>query len=162
MDGEDVMKVEDVYHAEHMVERMIQRGGTVDFHGARLDLHGEANRLYTPLQQPLIQGIVCGLYEAHRLDSRPTQAPLLRLNRNAHRRAWYSSAKHEIVLPTMRWAMTDTTLAHEVAHACVGAGHTNRASHGQEWRKTFAAVVRDLIGPASSLLLLDALEVGKK
>lgn len=156
---DDALGVQTIYANERLVERMLRDGGTVEFHGSMLWLGDCRIRMYEPDQQPLLSGIVAGLYGKHRQEGRPVVAPTLRISRKAYRRAWYSRASHEIVLPAMRWSMNDMVVAHEVAHACTGGGHNQRSAHGRQWRAAYAAVASDLIGPAAGLLLLDALAV---
>lgn len=156
---DDQLTARDVYRIEDMVTQVVRAGGDFDFHGSRLWLGNCRIATYTPDQQPLLSGITAGLYGKHRAPGRPDAAPALRISRRAYRRAWYSNAEHRIVLPNQRWSLNDWVLAHEVAHACAGVGHDQRSSHGKPWRRVYAAVVSDLIGPEAGLLLLDALNL---
>ena len=156
---DDKLSVQTIYAAEDMVGRVIRDGGTVDFHGSQLWLGNCRIKEYTPDQEPLLRGIAAGLYTRHRLPGRPDLPPTLRISRKAYRRATYFGARHEIVLPSQRWAMNDLVLAHEVAHACAGNGHNQRSGHGKQWRAVYAAIVSDLIGPEAGLLLMDALDL---
>jgi putative metallohydrolase (TIGR04338 family) len=156
---DDGLALKDIYAAERQVEALFEQGGTVQFYGTALDLANCRVAVYHPAQQHLLAGVVAGLYAAHRGPDRPAAAPALRISEKAYARAWYDRGKHEIVLPRMRWSMSSFTVAHEVAHAATGTGHDGRSSHGHRWRKTFAAIARDCIGPEAGLLLMDAFDL---
>jgi putative metallohydrolase (TIGR04338 family) len=153
----DDLRTKDLYAVERTVARMIEEGGTVDFHGSFLTLRPHPQR-FSPRLLPLLTGVVAGLYRAHRGPHSPIDPPTVRVSRRANH-GWYDRTRHEIVLPAMKFAWNDLYIAHELAHAIVGTGHNQRAAHGMEWRKMYAAVVRDFVSPEASLLLLDALDV---
>lgn len=151
---DDSLSTKAIYSAEDTVLRILDEGGVMDFHGSRLDLGGCRVRRHNPAQLPMVRGMVAGLWQARRSD-RP--APMLRVSERAYRRAWYSPAAHEIVVPRRQWAWNDLVLCHELAHALAETGHDQRSSHGKVWRREYCALVTDVIGAEAGLILMDAL-----
>ena len=153
------LSVKAVYSRERMVEQVLVEGGTVDFYGSTLDLPPKGLRQYSPLMLPLMTGIVAGLYASHRREGTRLEAPSLRISKKAYATAHYHPGKHEIMLPLEKWAFSELTLLHEVAHAVVGGGHRDqRSAHGKAWRIAYASLMRDAVSPAASLILMDALD----
>jgi putative metallohydrolase (TIGR04338 family) len=154
---DDRLATKTLYAAENRVLAMLDRGGAVDFHGSMLSLDGCKVRRFEPFMAPAVQGMINGLWPAHGGTGR---APLFRISERAGGgRAWYSRSAHEIVLPLHRWAWNDLVLLHELAHALTSATHNQRSAHGHEWRKAYAALVSDVVGPEAGLLLMDALDL---
>ena len=154
---DDSLATKTLYAAEDRVLGMLDRGGLVDFHGSMLSLDGCKVRRFEPQQAPIVQGMIDGLWTAH---GGKGSAPLLRISKQAGGgRAWYSRGGHEIVLPLHRWAMQDLVILHELSHGIANVGHNQRSSHGHTWRRTYAALVSDVIGPEAGLLLMDALSL---
>lgn len=156
---DDSLPLATIYAAERQVERILKQGGTVEFYGSTLDLRDCSIPTYHPAALPLLQGVVNGLYAAHRDPDQPVAPPVLRFNDKPRRTSWYQSGTHEIALTKTTDFMNGLILAHEVAHAADGKGHNQRSAHGKSWRRIYAAMVRDLVGPEASLLLQDALHL---
>jgi len=156
---DDGLSLATIYAAEQNVATAVQTGGAVQFlGGSTLDLGQCRIRTYRPDQMPLLQGMIGALYERHN-GTRRQKLPQLRVSAKAYRRAWYDTGQHAIVLPMMRWAWNDMTLMHELAHACNGFAHDQRAAHGLAWRRLYAVLVADVVGPEAGLLLQAALDL---
>jgi putative metallohydrolase (TIGR04338 family) len=155
---DDALPTSTIYAVERNVAEAVQRGGEADFFGSRLDLDRCHVQEIQPAMLPVWQGIVNGLYESRRSDVRQ-QPPTLRISTRAYRRAWYSTAAHEIVLPQQRWSLNSWVLLHELAHALTDGGHNQRSAHGRLWRQTYCNLVYEVIGPEASLLLMSAMDL---
>jgi len=157
---EDDLAITTIYAAEDAVLKVLDQGGTVDFHGSTLDLSQIKVRRYTPSQVPFAKGMLHGMYQANRGPGVREDSPTLRISKRAYRRAVYQPGKHEIVMPQSQWAWNDLVLMHELAHALTPhTGRGTRAAHGREWRKMYAALVSQAIGPEAGLLLMNGLDV---
>ena len=157
---DDALPVATIYAAENNVAAAVKKGSAVQFlGGSTLDLDRCRIRNYSPAQIDLLRGMVGGLYYTFRNKGTRQQSPDIRISTRAYRRAWYNTATHEIVLPASQWAFNDMVLAHEIAHACSASGHDQRSAHGVAWRKTYAAIVAEVIGREAALLLQAALDL---
>jgi putative metallohydrolase (TIGR04338 family) len=157
---EDHLAVATIYAAEDTVLKVLDQGGTVDFFGSTLDLSRTKVRRYAPSDVPFVRGMLDGLYQSHRGPGVRAASPTLRVSNRAYRRAVYQPGKHEIVMPQSQWSWNDLVLMHELAHSLTS--HTlrgQRAAHGREWRKTYASLVSEVIGPEAGLLLLNGLDL---
>jgi putative metallohydrolase (TIGR04338 family) len=155
---DDDLSLDTVYTAENVVLGILDRGGAVDFHGSTLDLSRIKVRRWKPDQLLIMRGIVDGLYQKHRTTG-PQRSPALRSSRKAVK-AFYQGGAHEIVLPLQPWAWNDLVLMHELAHSLTtGTGRGNRAAHNLAWRKMYAALVSEVIGPEAGLILMNQLNL---
>jgi putative metallohydrolase (TIGR04338 family) len=157
---EDGLAVATIYAAEDAVLKVIDGGGTVSFFGSTLDLSRIKVRRYAPSDVPFVRGMLHGLYQAHRGPGVRAASPTLRVSNRSYRRAVYYPGKHQIVMPQAQYFWNDLVLMHELAHALTeGNGRGQRAAHGKNWRKQYASLVSEVIGPEAGLLLLNALDV---
>lgn len=157
---DDGLFLKEVYAAEDLAIRLIERGGAVNFHGSVLDLSNCRPMRFKPANLVIMQGMVDGLYAQHRAASTPLSPPKVTINKRAFKKANYKRWQHQIMFPGgqgAEWAWNQMILLHEVAHACSGIGHDERSSHGKQWRKTYAALVSQAVGPEAGLILMDAL-----
>lgn len=153
----DTLTVKTIYATEDNVGRLLKRGGQIEVHGQLLRI--QPVQPFNRHMLPLMQGMVNGLYLAHRRPGTPAQPPALNTSERAYAKAWYTPATHTIVLPRRQWAFEKIVLCHEVAHACVGAAHDQRSAHDSPWRKTYAAMVAEVVGPEAGLLLQAAFQL---
>lgn len=157
---DDGLSVRAIYAAEDAVVALIDAGGLVEFHSSTLDLRDCRIARFAPPQVHLMQGIVDGLYQANHSPGLPVRPPTLRISERLHRRAMYCRAPHEIVLPRHgEWAWSMPVLLHETSHSLSGGSHNQRSAHGHQWRKMYASLVSQAIGPEAGLLLMDAFDL---
>jgi putative metallohydrolase (TIGR04338 family) len=155
---DDALPTRTIYAAENNVARMIQRGGAVEFFGSTLSLRDCKIDDLTPASLHIWRGVVEGLYERHRRGTR-LDPPEIVVSHRAYHRAWYSPATHTITLPMAQWAWSSFVLMHELAHALSDCGHNQRSAHGHIWRKTYCALVAEIVGPEAGLLLQAAMDL---
>ncbi len=137
-----------VYAAEDLLTALLDRGGTVDFHGSLLEV---------PRQRHFAALSDVGDYLTA-IRSQPwgcghTPAPRLRVRRGTTRAHW--SAPVEIALPDTDWAMSEMVVLHEYAHH-VTWHDTGRADHAGGFRDTMSALVGAALSPAAALVLTAA------
>jgi len=157
---DDKLSVQTIYAAEGVVRKILATGGTVDFHGSTLDLRDCRTTTFAPAQIHLMQGMANGLYARHRTPATREQPPTIRPSDRMMGRAEYRPGTHLIVLPRYdKWGWSALVLLHELAHSLCGGAHNQRTAHGHEWRRTFATLASEAIGPEAGLLLMDALDL---
>ncbi|RPJ82747.1 MAG: hypothetical protein EHM13_08480 [Acidobacteria bacterium] len=155
---DDDLSIATVYAAEDGVQELLRRGGIVDFYGTTLDLAQNRVRSFEQWQLPFMQAMIEALYQKHRAGG-PVVGPVLRESKKAGH-PHYRPGKHEIVLPSQAVYWTDLVLCHELAHALTpDSSGGNRAAHDLAWRRTYCALVSEVVGREASMLLQSALNL---
>lgn len=143
-----------VYAAEDQWSAVLDRGGTVDFFGSRVDV--PIQRRFGDLAS--VQRYVADvLAEPYVTDNYPGAGPVTVRERAGQRGAHYEPAGGIIAVPLRAmWAARESVVLHEVAHhlAC-SAGRVERGPrwHGAQYRAAMCGLVSAVIGDAAALLL---------
>ena len=145
-----------VYAAEDQWSALLDRGGTVDFFGSRMDV---------PTQRRFADIVTVQAYVDAALAvpsvkaAYPSVGPARVRERSGQRRAHYEPTTGTIAIPVRTlWAGRESVVLHELAHhlAC-GAGvpsdHTGRRWHGREFQSAMDVLVLATLGEAAALLL---------
>lgn len=144
-----------VYAAEDQWAAVLDRGGTVDFFGSRLDVAPqrrlgdlEAIRAYArwAVDLPAVRAAY------------PAAGPVAVRERSGQRRAHYEPDPPMIAIPLREgWATRESVVLHELAHhlACSAApaGRGRRDWHGRGFRQAMCLLVEAALGPSAALLL---------
>lgn len=148
-----------VYAAEGQWSAVLDRGGTVDFFGSRIDV---------PLQRRFgdvdaIRRYVDAVMAADRVVRRyPAAGPLAVRERAGQAKAHYEPDTATIAIPLRtQWAARESVILHEVAHhlACTvmslpAAGSRARNDwHGSSYRAVMCDLVSGVLGEPAALLL---------
>jgi putative metallohydrolase (TIGR04338 family) len=145
-----------VYAAEDQWSALLDRGGTVDFFGSRLDV---------PTQRRFADIVTVQAYADAALTAPavhaayPAAGPVRVRERTGQRRAHYEPTTGTIAIPVRTlWAGRESVVLHELAHhlACtagVPAEPTGRRWHGREFLSAMDVLVLATLGEAAALLL---------
>jgi putative metallohydrolase (TIGR04338 family) len=145
-----------VYAAEEQWSAVLDRGGTIDFFGSRLDV---------PLQRRFadvgsVQAYVDVLLAAASVREAYPQAGAVTVReRTGQGRAHYQPADAVIALPLRTlWAGREAVVLHELAHhlACGAGAEADPAGvrwHGPQFRAAMDVLVTEALGEAAALLL---------
>ena len=143
-----------VYAAEDQWSALMDRGGTVDFFGSRIDLptqrrFGDIGSIRQYVDAVLALGPV--------VDQVPDAGPVAVRERSGQTRAHYEPGTCTIAIPVRTmWAARESVILHEIAHhlACgaMRAG-SRRAWHGPDFRRTLCALVEAVMGEQAALVL---------
>jgi putative metallohydrolase (TIGR04338 family) len=143
-----------VYAAEDQWSAVLDRGGTVDFFGSRLDL--PVQRRFADLAS--IQAYADAVLAIDAVAAAyPGAGPLAVRERSGQGRAHYEPATSTIAIPLRRlWAGREAVVLHEIAHhlACsAGVAAGSRRWHGAEYQVAMCALVTEVLGEQAALLL---------
>lgn len=145
-----------VYAAEDQWSAVLDRGGTVDFFGSRIDV---------PMQRRFadevsIQRYVDGVLGLPAVGAAfPQVGPVTVRERAGQTRAHYEPAAATIAIPLRTlWAGREAVVLHELAHHCAcSAGEpperTDARWHGPHFREAMLLLVTEVLGDGAALLL---------
>ena len=145
-----------VYAAEDQWSAVLDRGGTVDFFGSRIDV---------PLQrrfadQASVRRYVEGVLALPAVqDAFPAMRPVAVRERSGQTRAHYEPATATIAIPLRTlWAGREAVVLHEVAHHCACSldpltQRTDSRWHGPDYRAAMLLLVTEVLGEGAALLL---------
>jgi putative metallohydrolase (TIGR04338 family) len=145
-----------LYAAEDQWSAVLDRGGTVDFFGSRIDVpvqrrFGDLASVQAYVDAVLALDAVASAY--------PVAGPVRVRERSGQRRAHYEPGSATIALPLRTlWAGRESVVLHEVAHhlACsagVPRDATGQRWHGGEFQAAMCALVTAVLGEQAALLL---------
>lgn len=131
---------------------MMNRGGTVDFHGSVIEV---------PVQRRFgdLSAIEAYLSWVLQLPAVVTQfgelAPVGVRARKGQAKAHYEPAEAVIAIPLdTTWAARESVVLHELAHHIVMSRPGSEIdAHGPEFTSTMCALVECVLGPESALIL---------
>jgi len=144
-----------VYAAEDQWSAVLDRGGTVDFFGSRLDI--PMQRRFGDLAS--VQAYVDRVMSLDEIASAyPKASAVVVRGTRSRTRARYLPELAAIELPSDIWAGRESVVLHELAHhlACscgIPPERTSGRWHGAEFRTAMDAVVACMLGEAAALLL---------
>jgi len=145
-----------VYAAEDQWSAVLDRGGTVDFFGSRLDV--PMQRRFADVAS--VQAYVDALLARPRVRSAyPSTGPVTVRERSGQGRAHYQPRDAVIALPLRTlWAGRESVVLHELAHHCacsvgVEADPAGVRWHGTEFRSAMDVLVTEALGEPAALLL---------
>lgn len=145
-----------VYAAEDQWSAVLDRGGTIDFFGSRLDV--PMQRRFADVAS--IQAYVDGLLARPAVRSAyPSAGSVTVRERAGQGRAHYEPRDAVIALPLRTlWAGREAVVLHELSHHCacsvgVEADPSGRRWHGTEFRAAMDVLVTEALGDAAALLL---------
>ena len=129
---------------------MVDRGADVAFHGTLMT--PEQDRKFG--QVPDISRYLSWL-RSKNWGHGDVPAPTVRVRRGATKATW--QAPGVIAIPDAAWARRELVVLHEYAHHVVwfGSGQSDN-SHGPQFCRMFADLVRNAVGQSTGLLLTDA------
>ena len=145
-----------VYAAEDQWSALLDRGGTVDFFGSRLDVPSQRRFADVASVQAYVDAALA--VEVVRM-SYPTAGSVVVRERTGQRRAHYEPDSATIAIPLRTlWGGRESVVLHEVAHhlACsvgVPSERTGRRWHGREFQSAMGVLVTAVLGEAAALLL---------
>jgi len=143
-----------VYAAEDQWSAVLDRGGTVDFFGSRIDV--PMQRRFGDLSS--VQRYVADVMAHPSLtEAYPLAGPVTVRERAGQRRAHYEPRSAVIAIPLRTlWAGREAVVLHEVAHhlACsTGSVERGPRWHGAEYRQAMCDLVAAVLGEPAALLL---------
>jgi len=143
-----------VYAAEDQWSAVLDRGGTVDFFGSRIDVpvqrrFGDLASVQAYVDTVLALDVVTTGY--------PKAGPVVVRERTGQGRAHYEPGTGTIAIPLRTlWAGREAVVLHEIAHhlACsAGVEPGARRWHGSEYRAAMCGLVAAVLGEEAALLL---------
>ena len=143
-----------LYAAEDQWSAVLDRGGTVDFFGSRIDVpvqrrFGDLASVQAYVDAVLGLDVVAATY--------PLAGPVTVRERSGQRRAHYEPATATIAIPLRTlWAGREAVVLHEVAHhlaLSTGVPAGSRRWHGPEYVAAMSALVAAVLGEQAALLL---------
>ena len=145
-----------VYAAEDQWSAVLDRGGTVDFFGSRLDVPMQRRFADVASVQSYVNALLArpGVRAAY-----PSAGPVAVRERAGQGRAHYQPRDAVIALPLRTlWAGRESVVLHELAHHCacslgVEADPAGVRWHGVEFRTAMDVLVSEALGEAAALLL---------
>jgi putative metallohydrolase (TIGR04338 family) len=143
-----------VYAAEDQWSAVLDRGGTVDFFGSRIDVPMQRRFGDLASVQRYVADVMTGPFVA---VAYPDAGPVTVRERSGQRGAHYEPGPAVIAIPlrTM-WAAREAVVLHEIAHhlAC-STGPVVRGPrwHGTEYRSAMCGLVAATLGEPAALLL---------
>lgn len=131
---------------------MMDRGGTVDFHGSVIEVpvqrrFGDLSAIETYLAWVVrLPAVVAELGELSPVGVRA---------RKGQTKAHYEPAEAVIAIPIdTTWAARESVVLHELAHHVLMSRPGNDAeAHGAEFTSTMCVLVECVLGPESALIL---------
>ena len=141
-----------VYSAEDQWSSLMNRGGTVDFHGSSIEVpvqrrFGELGAIETYLAWVVqLPGVTAEFGELR---------PVTVRERRGQAKAHYEPAEAVIAIPIdTSWAARESVVLHELAHHVVMCTlGTDGMAHGAEFTSTMCTLVECVLGPESALIL---------
>ena len=145
-----------VYAAEDQWSAVLDRGGTVDFFGSRLDVPMQRRFADVATVQAYVDALLArpGVRTAY-----PSAGPVTVRERAGQGRAHYQPRGAVIALPLRTlWAGRESVVLHELAHhcACSLGVETDPAGvrwQGVEFRSAMDVLATEALGEAAALLL---------
>ena len=145
-----------VYAAEDQWSAVLDRGGTVDFFGSRLDVPCQRRFADVASVQRYVDAVLGRPAVA---AAYPDAGPAQVRERAGQRRAHYAPAEAAFAVPLRTlWAGREAVVLHEVAHhlACsqgVAVERGSRRWHGREYQAAMLLLVDEVLGSPAALLL---------
>ena len=146
-----------VYAAEDQWSAVLDRGGTVDFFGSRIEVPTQ-RRFGDVASVQRYVGAVLALPAVR--QAYPQAGPVHVRERAGQGRAHYEAGTRTIAIPLQTtWAARESVVLHEMAHhlACSVGGATaagvRREWHGVAFRRAMCTVVRSVLGVEAELML---------
>jgi putative metallohydrolase (TIGR04338 family) len=144
-----------VYAAEEQWSSVLDRGGTVDFFGSRLDVPMQRRFADVATVQAYADRVLALPYV---LRTYPEAGPVVVRERDGQRRAHYQPADAVIAIPLRSlWAGREAVVLHEIAHhlACSRGGDAGqpRRWHGAAFQDAMCGLVAEVLGDPAALLL---------
>ena len=145
-----------VYAAEDQWSAVLDRGGTVDFFGSRLDVPMQRRFADVASVQAYVDALLArpGIRSAY-----PSAGSVTVRERAGQGRAHYQPHDGVIALPLRTlWAGRESVVLHELAHHCacsvgVEADPAGVRWHGTEFRSAMDVLVTEALGEPAALLL---------
>lgn len=150
------MSASAVYDAERLWSAILDRGGTVDFHGSRLWLPAQRRFADLASMQRYADEV---LARAEITARHPAAGPVRVRERRGQTRAHYEPATATIAIPLRnRDYGRESTLLHELAHHLsvsdgLSAAPTGTRWHGPAFREAMLHAVAVVLGEPAALLL---------
>lgn len=143
-----------LYAAEDQWSALLDRGGTVDFFGSRIDVPMQRRFGDVAAVQRYVDAV---LSLASVRSAYPDAGPVLVRERSGQARAHYEVSGSVIALPMReRWAARESVVLHELAHHCACSVDDESAGvrwHGEAFQSAMDVVVVATLGDAAALLL---------
>lgn len=144
-----------MYAAEDQWSAVLDRGGSIDFFGSRIELaaqrrFGDIDSVRRYVEAVLSLSFVTNDY--------PAAGAVTVRERSGQRRAHYEAHSQTIAIPIRTtWAARESVVLHEIAHhlACslTSAVGTRREWHGLAFRQAMCGLVQAVLGVEAALLL---------
>ncbi len=144
-----------MYAAEDQWSAVLDRGGSVDFFGSRLDL--AAQRRFGDIDS--IRRYVEAVIALPAIVARyPGAGQVVVRERAGQSRAHYEAQTSTIAIPMKStWAARESVILHEVAHHLVGgskeSSSTRHQWHGVRFRQAMCLLAQVVLGAEAALLL---------
>lgn len=142
-----------VYAAEGRIQRMLDRGATVQIHGSTLTLEPEFRFGNLDAVRTFVAGVqAMDWYRERYPDAEPLTVRQRRGDTRGHyERATSTIALHDNERVGVAFALRALYVLHEMSH------HVTLDGHGPEFRREYVEHVRQVIGEAVAFVLADAL-----
>jgi len=139
-----------VYAAEDQFSSVMNRGGTIEFFGSKIDI--PTQKRFANLDS--IDTYIQVLFTQLNLDLLPPQVR----ERKGCTKAHYEFADSVIAIPisgeSARWALRETVILHECAHhVAAKVGSVEESAHGPTFTASMLHVVQVALGDQARLLL---------
>ena len=144
-----------MYAAEDQWSSVLDRGGSVDFFGSRLDV--TAQRRFGDIDS--IRRYVEAVLALPAIASRyPRVGAVVVRERAGQSRAHYEAHTSTIAIPMKStWAARESVILHEVAHHLVGSTKQSTSTrhqwHGVSFRQAMCLLAQVVLGAEAALLL---------
>lgn len=144
-----------VYAAEDQWSAVLDRGGSVDFFGSRLDV--SAQRRFGDIDS--IRRYVEAVVALPAVVARyPAVGPVTVRERAGQSKAHYEAQTSTIAIPMKStWAARESVILHEVAHHLVGSSKQSTSTrhqwHGVGFRQAMCLLAQAVLGSEAALLL---------
>jgi putative metallohydrolase (TIGR04338 family) len=143
-----------VYAAEDQWSAVIDRGGSVDFFGSRIDVPMQRRFADVASVQAYVDAALATPFAR---QGYPAAGPVVVRERAGQRSAHYEPDSATIAIPLRTlWAGREAVVLHELAHhlACsTGVEAGSRRWHGPEYLAAMGGLVAEMLGEAAALLL---------